>query len=120
MSKPLKVGMIGAGGIARAHMTPYLEHPDRVQLVAICDMVEPLAQAYAKDAGVDTVYTDLDDMLSNADIEAVDICTGHAQHAPTHHRRRRSGQACARRESDVEHAAGLPRRMGWQPLARRE
>ena len=82
MSKALKVGMVGAGGIARAHMTPYLEHPDRVHLVAICDMVEPLAQAYAKDAGVDTVYTDLDDMLRNADIDAVDICTGHAQHAP--------------------------------------
>ena len=82
MSKPLKVGMVGAGGIARAHMTPYLEHPDRVHMVAVCDMVEPLAQAYAKDAGVDTVYTDLDDMLRNADIDAVDICTGHAQHAP--------------------------------------
>ena len=63
-------------------MTPYLEHPDRVHMVAVCDMVEPLAQAYAKDAGVDTVYTDLDDMLRNADIDAVDICTGHAQHAP--------------------------------------
>ena len=51
MSKALKVGMVGAGGIARAHMTPYLEHPDRVHLVAICDMVEPLAQAYAERRG---------------------------------------------------------------------
>ena len=82
MSTPLKVGLVGAGGIARVHMTPYLTHPEQVQLAAVCDMVEPLARAYAKDAGVEAVYTDLDDMLYNADIEAVDICTNHAAHAP--------------------------------------
>ena len=82
MTTPLKVGLVGAGGIARVHMTPYLTHPDQVQLAAVCDMVEPLARAYAKDAGVEAVYTDLDDMLYNADIEAVDICTNHAAHAP--------------------------------------
>ena len=82
MSTPLRVGLVGAGGIARVHMTPYLTHPDRVHLAAVCDMVEPLARDYAKDAGVEVVYTDLDDMLRNADIEAVDICTNHAAHAP--------------------------------------
>ena len=82
MAVPLKVGMLGTRGIARNHMTPYLTHPDRVRLTAVCDMVEPLAREYAKDAGVDAVYTDLDDMLRNADIEAVDICTNHAAHVP--------------------------------------
>ena len=82
MSTPLKVGLLGCGGISRVHMTPYLTHPDQVRLTAVCDMVEPLARDYAKDAGVDAVYTDLDDMLYNADIEAIDICTNHAAHAP--------------------------------------
>ena len=82
MSTPLKVGLLGCGGIARVHMTPYLTHPDRVQLTAVCDMVAPLARDYAKDAGVEAVYTSYDDMLHNADIEAVDICNNHAAHAP--------------------------------------
>ena len=81
MSKPPKVGLVGTGGISKSHRPAYLEHPDRVQLMAVCDIIEPLAQAFAKSAGVEAVYTDLDDMLRNADIDAVDICTGHGQHA---------------------------------------
>ena len=82
MATPLKVGLVGTGGISRAHMTAYLEHPDRVQLTAVCDIVEPAAQEYAKKTGVEAVYTDFDQMLREADIDAVDNCTGHAQHAP--------------------------------------
>ena len=82
MSKPLKVGLVGAGGISKFHMSPYLEHPDRVQLTAVCDIVPPLAQEYARKAGVEAVYLDYDDMLREADIDAVDICTGHNLHAP--------------------------------------
>lgn len=82
MATPLKVGLVGTGGISRRHITAYLEHPDRVQLTAVCDIDETLAQEFAKKAGVDAVYTDFDKMLREADIEAVDNCTGHAQHAP--------------------------------------
>ena len=82
MANPLKVGLVGTGGISRRHITAYLEHPDRVQLTAVCDLDEALAQDFAKRAGVDAVYTDFDQMLREADIEAVDNCTGHAAHAP--------------------------------------
>lgn len=82
MSKPLRVGLIGTGRIAHSHMTAYLDHPDRVQLVAVCDIVEPAAQAYAKEAGVDAVYADYEDMLRDIDLDAVDICSSHSQHWP--------------------------------------
>lgn len=82
MSNPLKVGIVGAGGITRAHLPAYLERPDKVQLNAVCDLVEPLAQELAKKAGIDAVYLDMDKMLREADIEAVDICTTHNAHAP--------------------------------------
>ncbi len=82
MSNPLKVGIVGAGGITRAHLPAYLEHPDQVQLNAVCDLVEPLAQELAKKAGIDAVYLDIQEMLRDADIEAVDICTTHDSHAP--------------------------------------
>ena len=82
MSEPLKVGLVGAGGIANSHLPAYLEHTDRVRVTAVCDIVEDAASAYAKRANVDAVYTDLDTMLREADIEAVDLCHRHDLHAP--------------------------------------
>ena len=82
MSEPLIVGLVGTGAISKFHMTAYLEHPDRVQLTAVCDIAPPLAQEYARKAGVEAVYLDYDDMLREADIDAVDICTSHNLHAP--------------------------------------
>ena len=82
MPAPMKVGLIGTGGISNRHMIPYLERPDRVSLTAVCDIVESLAQEYAKKAGVEEIYLDFEEMLQRADIDAVDICTGHSSHAP--------------------------------------
>ncbi|MDE0662252.1 MAG: Gfo/Idh/MocA family oxidoreductase [Gammaproteobacteria bacterium] len=82
MPGPLKVGLVGTGGISNRHMDAYLRYPDRVRLTAVCDIVRPLAEEYAKKTGVEAVYTDYQEMLRDADIDAVDICTGHRHHAP--------------------------------------
>ena len=82
MPEPLKVGLIGTGRMGRAHLPAYQQFPDKVRLTAVCDIYEDVAQQYAKDAGVDKVYTDATKMLSEADIDAVDICTIHDQHLP--------------------------------------
>ncbi len=82
MAEPMNVGLVGTGGISNRHMIPYLDHPDRVRLTAVCDIVESLAQEYAKKAGVEAIYLDFEEMLREADIDAVDICTGHSSHAP--------------------------------------
>jgi len=82
MSKPLKVGLIGTGAIARAHLPGYQQFPDKVKLTAVCDIREDAAKQYARDADVETVYTDVTKMLKDADIDAVDICTIHDQHLP--------------------------------------
>ena len=63
-------------------MDAYLRYPDRVRLMAVCDIVRPLAEEYARKTGVEAVYTDYEQMLREADIDAVDICTGHRHHAP--------------------------------------
>ena len=82
MAEPMNVGLVGTGGISNRHMIPYLDRPDRVRLTAVCDVVESLAQEYAKKAGVEAIYLDFNEMLRDADIDAVDICTGHSSHAP--------------------------------------
>ena len=58
MSEPMRVGLVGTGGISNRHMNAYLAHPARVHLVAVCDIVESLAQEYAEKASVDTIYRD--------------------------------------------------------------
>lgn len=82
MSKPLKVGLVGTGSISKFHLSAYLEHADRVQLTAVCDIDPLMAQAFAREAGIEAVYLDYDEMLREADIDAVDICTSHNHHAP--------------------------------------
>src|ERR1043166_4793361 len=81
MLKPLKVVLIGAGGIAGGHRNIYLAHADRAQLVAICDINESAARKLAQNTDAQ-IFVDAEAMLKTADIDAVDICTIHDQHAP--------------------------------------
>ncbi|HEY8587988.1 MAG TPA: Gfo/Idh/MocA family oxidoreductase [Naasia sp.] len=76
---PLRVGLIGAGGIAGAHVKGYLANPGTTRLVAVADPVEANAQRRAEPAGAAT-YSDYTEMLASADIDAVDICLPHHLH----------------------------------------
>ena len=82
MAKPLRMGLVGTGGISRRHLPAYQQFPDQVQLTAACDIVEDAVAEFGKRNGIDAVYTDFDKMLREADIDAVDICTAHNAHAP--------------------------------------
>ena len=75
----LRVGLIGAGGIAGAHVKGYLANPDLTTLVAVADPVAENAQRRADLAGAD-VYSGYLEMLEQADIDAVDICLPHHLH----------------------------------------
>jgi predicted dehydrogenase len=68
---PVRVAVIGAGGIARSvHLPSLAEMPD-VQLVAICDLVEERAQALAAKWGIPKTYTLIRDMFAQESIDAV-------------------------------------------------
>ena len=82
MIKPLKVGLVGTGRISHSHLAAYNNYPDKVKLTAVCDIREDVARRFARLAGTDQIYTDFNDMLMKADIDAVDICTSHDQHEP--------------------------------------
>lgn len=81
MSKPLKIGLVGSGSIARLHLPAFQQFPEKVKVTAVCDIREDAARQFAKDTGSHAVYTDLEILLKEADIDAVDICTIHDQHA---------------------------------------
>jgi len=65
---------VGAGNIASLNVAGYLDD-HRCQVVAVCDPVEGRAAAAAEAWGVASAYTDLDAMLADPGIDAVEILT---------------------------------------------
>ena len=84
-SKKLRVGIIGCGWIADAHMKSYLKQPD-VEIVAGADLIPGKAKAFMEKYGLENVKTDyashkemLDD--ESLKLDAVSVCTYNRQHA---------------------------------------
>lgn len=69
-----RIGIVGAGNIASLNVAGYLEDP-RCDVVAVCDPREGRAESAAAAWGVATAYTDLDAMLADPGIDAVEILT---------------------------------------------
>jgi len=84
-NRKLRVGIIGCGWIAGAHIDCYKLMPD-VEIVAGADLIPGKAEAFFKAHGVEGVKTDyashkemLDD--ETLKLDAVSICTYNRQHA---------------------------------------
>ena len=83
-SRKLKVGIIGTGWIAEAHIESYKQMPD-VEIVAAADLIPGKAEKFFKRYGVEGVrlYPDHKAMLDAeaGNLDAVSICTYNATHA---------------------------------------
>jgi predicted dehydrogenase len=83
LSSKVRVGIIGAGGIAQgAHIPGYKKILDRVELVAISDVQVELAKARGAEHGFAQVYGSYEEMLQKAELDCVSICTPNKFHAP--------------------------------------
>jgi predicted dehydrogenase len=83
MTKPLKIGIIGAGGIVRgAHLNPGWTIVPNAEIVAVCDINETAAGKLAADFKIPKVFTDFNELLKMDEIDAVDICTPNKVHTP--------------------------------------
>jgi len=80
MTNPLKVGLIGTGSIAQLHRNAYNKFPEKVKLTAVCDINEDVVKKFASESKISEIYTDANELLEKADIDAVDICTIHDSH----------------------------------------
>jgi len=76
----IKVGLIGGGGIASAHIRGYRAHGDVIRVIAVADAFEETAKRRAEELGA-AAYTDYRDMIANEELDAVDICLPHHLHA---------------------------------------
>ena len=82
--RKLKIGIIGTGWIADAHMEAYKHMPD-VEIVAGADLIPGKAEAFFKKHGVEGVrcYSSDEELIANEkDLDGVSICTYNCQHAP--------------------------------------
>ncbi len=81
-SRKLRVGIIGTGWIAGAHITEYKKMPD-VEIVAGADLIPGKADAFFKKWGVRGVHTypDHKSMLDSEKLDAVSVCTYNQAHA---------------------------------------
>ena len=84
-TKKMRIGIIGCGWIADAHIHSYLKQPD-VEIVAGADLVPGKAAAFFQKHGVEgvkTEYASHKEMLDDESLklDAVSICTYNRQHA---------------------------------------
>jgi predicted dehydrogenase len=78
----IRLGIVGAGNIAQLNVPGYVDHP-RCDVVAMCDPHRPRAEAAAAQWSIPSVYSDLDTMLADDGIDAVEILTPtflHSEH----------------------------------------
>lgn len=80
--KKVRVGIIGCGWIAEAHIKEYLRMPD-VEIVAGADLIPGKAEKFFKDNGVEGVkcYPDHKSMIDSEKLDAVSVCTYNRTHA---------------------------------------
>lgn len=83
MTRRLKIGVIGSGGIARAHVKAY-QSMDNVDIVAVADVVPGKATAFIADQEISgaKAYDDHRHLLED-DLDGVSICTPNVAHHRT-------------------------------------
>jgi len=79
-----RIGVLGAGAHSSSNHGPALaeyvrRHPGEAKLAAVCDLDEARASEYAARFGFAEVYTDLEKMLGEADLDGVVAVTAMAQ-----------------------------------------
>lgn len=79
----LKIGIVGAGNIATNAHLPAYGKVSNVTIAAIADINGERAKAAAEKYKIPRHFCSIEEMLSQSDIDAVDICTWNSAHAET-------------------------------------
>jgi predicted dehydrogenase len=77
----LKIGLIGCGGITRAHVEGWRTVADRAEIVAIADLSQATATKRAEQIGHPVqIYADYRELLADGGVDAVDVALPHHLH----------------------------------------
>jgi predicted dehydrogenase len=80
MSEPLKIGVVGGGGIAQVAHLPVLSKIKNVEVLGICDSDVPKARAIAQRFQVKDAFDDIEELLRFEQLDAVVVCTPNHLH----------------------------------------
>jgi predicted dehydrogenase len=78
MSRRIKAALIGCGSLSQRGVLPHLCQSDareRIELIAVCDVVEERARQTAERFGVPAYYAQVDALLAQADLDLVLVIT---------------------------------------------
>ena len=78
---PLRIGIVGIGGIARGQHIPGYQLCDDVEIIALCDVNEATLARAGADLDVEHLTTDFEELVRMDDLDAVSVCT----YPNTHH-----------------------------------
>jgi D-apiose dehydrogenase len=81
MSRPLRIGLIGAGWVTQYHLLAWQKLAGQAAVVAIADPLAENAVARAKTFGIAECFASAEEMLAQCDLDAVDIAAPRAVHA---------------------------------------
>lgn len=76
-----RVCIIGAGGIAQAHMKAYKLFTERSTVVACCDLNIEKAKQFAEKYGIPKYFDNAEEMLNAEQPDIVNVCTWNRSHA---------------------------------------
>lgn len=82
MADKVRVGLVGSGGWAEYFHAPIVAAHDGAVLAAVCGRNRERAEALAAAHSVDRVYTDVQDMIDEAHLDAVIVATAEDAHHP--------------------------------------
>lgn len=74
----MKVALIGIGGMGGVHFNCY-RNIKNAEVVAVCDVRTEMAEEKVNDKKVH-IYSDMDELLANEQVDMVDICTPSYMH----------------------------------------
>jgi len=75
----VKIGIIGTGVISELHLLAYEKIPE-TEVVALCDLNEQAVTAKAKKWGIQKIYSDFNELLTDSEIDAVEVLTPQQTH----------------------------------------
>ena len=80
--KKVKIGIVGTGGIAHAHMGPYKTFND-VEIVGACDIVPGKARDFLDRFGLNDkpAFNNVYDLIKNVEMDGASVCTYNTTHA---------------------------------------
>lgn len=78
----LRIGIVGTGGIAHAHMKPYMTFGD-VEIVGACDIVPGKAREFLDKYGLEKApaFESVYDLIKNVQMDGASVCTYNTTHA---------------------------------------